>query len=74
MTIYRATVLDTPDSPFDGGRLRAEQDCGLAVEGGDVGLVGWGCRGRSGGVGHVSLRSVRCGCVRRGARARAGPR
>ena len=36
MTIYRATVLDTPDSPFDGGRLRAEQDCGLAVEGGDV--------------------------------------
>jgi guanine deaminase len=36
MTIYRATVMDTPDSPFDGGRLRADQDCGLAVEGGDV--------------------------------------
>ena len=31
MTIYRGTVLDTPDSPFDGGRLRAEPDCGLAV-------------------------------------------
>ena len=31
MTIYRGTVLDTPDSPFDGGRLRAEADCGLAV-------------------------------------------
>ena len=29
MTIYRATVLDTPETPFDGGRLRAEQDCGL---------------------------------------------
>ena len=24
MTIYRATVLDTPESPFAGGRLRAE--------------------------------------------------
>ena len=36
MTIYRGTVLDTPDSPFTGGRLRAEQDCGLAVEGGLV--------------------------------------
>ena len=36
MTIYRATVLDTPESPFEGGRLRAEQDCGIAVEGGDV--------------------------------------
>ena len=31
MTIFRGTVLDTPDSPFDGGRLRAEADCGLAV-------------------------------------------
>jgi guanine deaminase len=36
MTIYRATVLDTPDSPFSGGQLRAEQDCGIAVESGVV--------------------------------------
>ena len=36
MTIYRATVLDTPESPFTGGRLRAEHDCGIAVEGGVV--------------------------------------
>ena len=36
MTIYRATVLDTPDSPFAGGRLRAEDDCGIAVAGGAV--------------------------------------
>jgi guanine deaminase len=36
MTIYRGTVLDTPDSPFHGGRLRAEQDCGLAVEDGVI--------------------------------------
>ena len=36
MTIYRGTVLDTPESPFAGGRLRAEQDCGLAVEGGVI--------------------------------------
>ena len=36
MTIYRATVLDTPDSPFTGGRLRAEDDCGIAVAAGAV--------------------------------------
>jgi guanine deaminase len=36
MTIYRATVLDTPDSPFTGGHLRAEEDCGVAVAGGAV--------------------------------------
>ncbi len=36
MTIYRATVLDTPDSPFAGGRLRADDDCGIAVAGGAV--------------------------------------
>jgi len=36
MTIYRTTVLDTPESPFDGGRLRADDDCGLAVAGGAV--------------------------------------
>jgi guanine deaminase len=36
VTIYRATVLDTPDSPFTGGRLRCEQDGGVAVMGGAV--------------------------------------
>jgi guanine deaminase len=36
VTIYRGTVFDTPDSPFVGGRLRAEQDAGLAVDGGVV--------------------------------------
>ena len=36
MTIYRGAVFDTPDSPFTGGRLRAEQDGGLAVDGGGV--------------------------------------
>jgi guanine deaminase len=36
MTIYRGTALDTPDSPFDGGRLRAEHDCGIAVTDGVV--------------------------------------
>ena len=36
MTIYRATVLDTPESPFTGGRLRAEDDCSIAVTAGVV--------------------------------------
>ncbi len=36
MTIYRGTALDTPDSPFDGGRLRAESDAGIAVEAGVI--------------------------------------
>jgi guanine deaminase len=36
VTIFRGTVLDTPDSPFDGGRLRAESDCGLAVTDGVI--------------------------------------
>ncbi|MBC9955657.1 guanine deaminase [Yimella sp. cx-51] len=31
MTIYRATALDTPDSPFDGAALRAGADVGLRV-------------------------------------------
>ena len=31
MTIYRARVLDTPDDPFAGGTLRAEDDCSLVV-------------------------------------------
>ncbi len=36
MTIFRATVLDTPDSPFHGGRLRAEQDGGVLVREGRI--------------------------------------
>ena len=36
MTIYRGTVLDTPDSPFDGSRLRADDDCGIVVTDGVV--------------------------------------
>lgn len=36
MTIFRATVLDTPDDPFRGGQLRAEQDCGLLVVSGGI--------------------------------------
>jgi guanine deaminase len=36
MTIYHGTVFDTPDSPFAGGRLRSEQDGGVAVDGGVV--------------------------------------
>lgn len=31
MTIYRARVLDTPDDPFSGGSLRAEEDVALVV-------------------------------------------
>ena len=31
MTIYRAKVLDTPEDPFEGGTLRAEDDCALVV-------------------------------------------
>ncbi|MFN2559676.1 MAG: guanine deaminase [Jatrophihabitans sp.] len=36
MTIYRATVLDTPDNPFAGGILRAEADAGLTVDDGII--------------------------------------
>jgi guanine deaminase len=36
VTVYRGTVLDTPDSPFDGGGLRAEADAGIAVERGVI--------------------------------------
>ena len=36
MTIYRGTVLDTPESPFTGGALRAESDAGIAVAGGVI--------------------------------------
>ncbi|CCH79264.1 putative guanine deaminase [Nostocoides japonicum T1-X7] len=36
--IIRATVLDTPDDPFAGGVLRAEDDCGILVE--QAGVIG----------------------------------
>jgi guanine deaminase len=36
VTVYRATVFDTPRSPFDGGGLRSEEDGGIAVERGVI--------------------------------------
>jgi guanine deaminase len=36
MTLYRGTVLDTPDDPFTGGTLRAEADAGLLVRDGSI--------------------------------------
>lgn len=36
MTIYRARVLDTPEDPFAGGTLRADDDAGLLVRDGAV--------------------------------------
>lgn len=31
MTVFRGTVLDTPEDPFTGGELRSEEDAGLLV-------------------------------------------
>jgi guanine deaminase len=36
MTIYRGTVVDTPDDPFAGAPLRAEADAGLLVVDGAI--------------------------------------
>ena len=36
MTVYRATVYDTPESPFEGAGLRVEADGGIAVERGAI--------------------------------------
>jgi guanine deaminase len=36
MTVFRGTFLDTPTSPFTGGRLRAESDLALVVEDGVI--------------------------------------
>jgi guanine deaminase len=36
MTLFRATVLDTPDDPFTGGALRAESDGGVLVRDGGI--------------------------------------
>jgi guanine deaminase len=36
VTLYRAAVLDTPNDPFKGGELRAEDDAGLLVVDGQI--------------------------------------
>jgi guanine deaminase len=36
MTLYRGTIVDTPDDPFTGGALRAEADGGLLVRDGAI--------------------------------------
>ncbi|MEP6817548.1 MAG: guanine deaminase [Marmoricola sp.] len=36
MTIFRGTFLDTPDSPFSGGVVRAESDAGVLVHDGVI--------------------------------------
>ena len=36
MTLYRGTLLDTPENPFTGGALRAEADGALLVHGGTI--------------------------------------
>jgi guanine deaminase len=36
LTLFRGTVLDTPDNPFTGGLLRAEGDAGLLVRDGAI--------------------------------------
>lgn len=36
MTLFRGTVLDTPENPFAGGTLRAEADAGLLVRAGVI--------------------------------------
>ncbi len=36
MTLYRGTILDSPESPFAGGALRAETDGGLLVRDGVI--------------------------------------
>ncbi len=36
VTLFRGTVVDTPDDPFTGGRLRVEHDAGLLVRDGVI--------------------------------------
>lgn len=36
MTIYRGTIVDTPDNPFSGGELRSESDGALLVQDGVI--------------------------------------
>ena len=40
MTLYRGTFLDTPESPFRGHHLRADQDAGLLVRDGVIAARG----------------------------------
>ncbi len=40
MTLFRGTVLDTPDDPFAGGALRSEQDAGILVRDGVIAARG----------------------------------
>ena len=58
MTIYRGTVLDTPDDPFAGGALRAEDDAGILVRDGVIAGRGSFADIRAGHPGHdvVDLR------------------
>ncbi|HET8599802.1 MAG TPA: guanine deaminase, partial [Segeticoccus sp.] len=35
-TLYRVRVMDTPDDPFAGGRLRADEDAGIVVHDGTI--------------------------------------
>jgi guanine deaminase len=36
MTLYRARVMDTPDDPFAGGRLRTDDDAAILVQDGTI--------------------------------------
>ena len=58
MTLYRGTVLDTPENPFTGGTLRADADAGLLVrDGAIVERDGYGLlRARHPGEAVVDLR------------------
>jgi guanine deaminase len=58
MTLYRGTILDTPEDPFTGGALRAEADGGLLVRDGAIVERGGfaGLRARHGEEEIVDLR------------------
>jgi len=58
MTLYRGTILDTPEDPFTGGVLRAEADGGLLVRDGAIVERGGfaGLRARHGEEATVDLR------------------
>ena len=40
MTLFRCSVFDTPEDPFTGGELRADDDCGVLVERGVITVRG----------------------------------
>ena len=62
MTLFRGTVLDTPDDPFTGGRLRAEHDAGLLVRDGVIVARGAFESVRA-GAGHDEVVDMRGGLV-----------